>query len=37
MPEITNCGNFSGLLRPGRERPRGRSAEQRDELAPFYA
>src|SRR5262249_53098261 len=28
-----NCG----LLRPRRERPRGRAAEERDELAPFHS
>src|SRR5262245_6679920 len=38
MPEITNCGNFSALLRARRERPRGcRAAEQRDEIAPFHS
>src|SRR5262249_39738494 len=36
MPEITNCGNFSALLRARRERPRRRAAEQRDELAPLH-
>src|SRR5262249_18783286 len=36
MPEITNCGNFSALLRAHRERPRGRAAEQRDKLATFH-
>src|SRR5262245_17547812 len=33
MPEITNCGNFSALLRPRRERPRGRAAEQGQEFS----
>src|SRR5262249_46624703 len=34
VPEITNCGNFSALLRPRRERPHGRrAAEQGDEFA----
>src|SRR5262245_32707769 len=34
MPEITNCGNFSALLRARREWPRnGSAAEQRDKRA----
>src|SRR5262249_51331205 len=28
--------DFCPLLRPRRERPRGRAAEQRDELAPLH-
>src|SRR5262249_34674082 len=35
--EISNHRHRTALLRPRRERPRCRAAEQRDELAPFHS
>src|SRR6516165_4831160 len=38
VPEITNCGNFSALLRARRHRPRRNcAAEQRYELASLHS
>src|SRR5205823_1908924 len=35
--EETNSGEARRLLRPRRERPRCRAADERDELAPFHS
>jgi hypothetical protein len=36
-PDLSNARGLAGLLRPRRERPRGRAAEQRDELATRHS
>src|SRR5262249_14489598 len=33
----SDCPQLAHLLRPRRERPRGRAAEKRDELAPLHS